>query len=312
MLSFGIISSSAASSAGLTSWSQFAPTGRDYRSIAFAPSGTAAGFTGDSGGSVIAYYASNVETALSSAVSLTPASTAISYVNDAFYGLAAGNRRFIRRSTTGTSWTTVLNIAQTGDVINAIAYGNGLYVAPVANDNDVYTSTDGVTWTEKSSVIASSNWTEATWNGSVYGVYVSASTSYYTSTNGTTWTSRTLPATRVSGVAWDENNTLMYLALGGVCYTSTTGTSWSIAGTAGITGRLRYGAGLWVVFNESGGLFTSRYSGDNGATWGTTTFATGGTAGVAYDMAFNPANNSFYIINDAGSTTDIYKATVTS
>lgn len=319
MLSFGIISSSVASGGGITDWAKYSPTGADYQTLAFG-NGTAVGFKASGGGGTSSYYASNVEIALTD-VGATTANADVFFENGAFYQVGALNFRRIIRSTTGTSWTSVLNTSATGDNIYGLAYGGGVFVAPVYADNDVYTSTTGTAWTEQAGVLAGGNWTDATWNGSVFGVYQSsktqlggATTSYYTSTNGTTWTSRTLPATPSSNVV-AGSGVVMYFS-GSVAYTSSSGTAFAAAGTPsglGSTPRnLAYGSGIWAILGESGGLLAARYSNDNGVTWGTAPFLSGGTAGGSYDLAYNSANNSFYIINDAGSTSDIYKASVTS
>lgn len=317
MLSFGIISSSTASGGGVTDWAKYSPTGTDYQTIIFG-GGTAVGFKA-SGGGTSSYYASNVETALTD-VGATTANADLFYENGAFYQVGAVNFRRIIRSTTGTSWSTVLNVSATGDNIYGLAFGGGVFVAPVYTDNDVYTSTSGTAWTEQVGVLAAGNWTDATWNLSVFGVYQSArtglggaTTAYYTSTNGTTWTARTLPSTPASNVI-AGSAVVMYLNPGGVAYTSSSGTAFALAGTAGVSGTkyLAYGSGVWVALGASGGLFQARYSNDNGVTWGTAPFLTGGTASSNYDLAYNSANNSFYIINDAGSTSDIYKASVVS
>ena len=70
---------------------------------------------------------------------------------------------------------------------NAIAYGNGKYVA-VGSSGYVTTSTDGINWTTPKQIAGSSY----TWNGIIYanGKFVACGQYSYiaVSTNGTNWT----------------------------------------------------------------------------------------------------------------------------
>lgn len=329
LLSFGLLASSAATGAGVTNWEFFSPTGPRTSLLAFG-GGTAVAHRDVSSQAVTAY-----STALTT--SLTAGGTAgayrdITYANGIWHIAGTPNTHRIVFSTNGSTWGTALNLtSQTGDTNYTVGYGNGLWLSPVSGDNDVYTSASGTAFTLQSNVLASGQWTDVTWNGSVYGVYNSDSnygqsagggTAYYTSTNGTTWTARTLPATPQSQVT-AGSGVVMYVASGGVVYTSASGTAFSIAGTApaalrltGYRTLLEYGSGVWVYAGRQTGVGTvvlSYYSTNNGSTWGTATFSTPLTQNN-YDLAFNSADNSFYMIadNSGTSSTDVYKASVTS
>ena len=89
---------------------------------------------------------------------------------------------------------------------NAIAYGNGKYVA-VGSSGYVTTSTDGINWTTPKQIAGSSY----TWNGIIYanGKFVACGQYSYiaVSTDGTNWTTYKVNAERKSKV--DDNTAKM-------------------------------------------------------------------------------------------------------
>jgi len=82
---------------------------------------------------------------------------------------------------------------------NAVAYGNGYYVAVAgSNTTSGAYSTDGVNWTA-STMPSSATWTFVAYgNGYFVAVCINSSAGAY-STNGTTWTANTFP----SSLNWD-------------------------------------------------------------------------------------------------------------
>lgn len=323
MLNFGLIASSAASGAGVTNWELFSPTGARMSYLAFG-GGTAAGFR-STGGNALITYSTAITSSITAGGTITPEQD-INFANGYWHTSGDLDTHRIAFSTNGSTWATALNVTgQTGDTIRTVGYGNGLWLAPVSEDNDVYTSSNGTAFTLQSNVLASGQWTDVTWNGSVYGVYNSSNnimgggTAYYTSTNGTTWTARTLPAIPTSQVV-AGSGVVMYAA-GSVIYTSASGTAFAVAGTAPISlyntnnsrSLIEFGAGVWVYAgrNLGGGTVLSYYSTNNGGTWATATFSTPLTQ-TNYDLAFNSVDNSFYMVADNGTTTNVYKASVTA
>lgn len=320
MLNFGIVASGAATTAGLGNWDLYTPTtgGVLYEDIVFG-NGTAV-FGSDNVGET--GYSTTPTT------SITAGGTAgtegqMFFEGGKFYRVdrLTGAHR-LAYSDNGISWASAINVSsQTGDAIYSIAHGSGVWVAPVFGDNDVYTSTNGTAFTLQSGVLASANWNNSTWNGTVFGVYVgtkpgaTGSTSYYTSTNGTTWTARTLPAAPLGEVKFGGDR-VMYVAAAGVIYTSTSGTAFSVAGTVTTanlntdpTRLLAYGSGVWVYGGNAltGGQIHTYYSTTNGATWATATFPT--ETDVDRNIAFDGVN-AFYVAVDKGSSTNLYKAVV--
>jgi uncharacterized protein YebE (UPF0316 family) len=176
--------------------------------------------------------------------------------------------------TGAVTWTTqTSNFGITR--INAVAYGNSLWVA-VGNTGQLRTSTDGTTWTTQTSNFASNFtgnirsvafgnnlWVAGGYNGQIR-----------TSTDGTTWTTRTsnFPSDfngNIFSVAYG-NNLWVAGAYGGNLRTSTDGTTWTTQtsnfGNNAIY-SVAYGNSLWVAAGYAGQLRTST----DGTTWTTRT-----------------------------------------
>lgn len=153
------------------------------------------------------------------------------------------------------------NPLPTGNQLNGIAYGNGLFVA-VGGLGTVVTSPDGVTWTVRSS--GSTNNLNGVGFGNGIFVAVGAHGTVLTSPDGVTWT------TRISGSANDLNGVAygngFFVVVGGNGYnigstllTSSTGISWT-SRTTGITASLYgvgFGNGTFVVVGYGGVILTS-------------------------------------------------------
>ena len=101
--------------------------------------------------------------------------------------------------TTGTSPYT----APSGSLyLNGVAYGNSTFVA-VGQSGTILTSTDGATWTSRTS--GTSNYLYDVAFGNSTFVAVGASGTILTSTNGTSWTTRTSGTTNaLYGVSFGE------------------------------------------------------------------------------------------------------------
>ena len=150
---------------------------------------------------------------------------------------------------------------------NAIAYGNGKYVAVGANGY-VTTSTDGVNWTTyKVDSSATYNWADIAYGNSKF-VVVGSSGRISTSANGTSWTTP----------KWfDSSHGLLSIAYGngrfvtmgnGSTYigVSTDGTTWSkyaVPSSMLIGYGMAFGNGKFVCSSSNGHIFTS----NDGQTW---------------------------------------------
>lgn len=158
-------------------------------------------------------------------------------------------------SSNGVTWTAItLPVAKTW---NALAYGNGRYIAIGAFGTDamIY-STDGINWTQGTSP-TSTIYTLSYGNGNFLAI--SNTGTPYTSTNGVVWTQRTFHTTISIGstynnarfangkfIVLDNNNST-------TASVSTDGITWS-AGTmpvAGYWSSLTYGNGKYVAIAQS-------------------------------------------------------------
>jgi hypothetical protein len=79
------------------------------------------------------------------------------------------------------------------------------FVAVSSNSSTAASSTDGITWTERT-LPSSGNWFSVTYGNNTFVAVVYYSTSAASSTDGITWTARTLPSSaRWSSVTFGNN-----------------------------------------------------------------------------------------------------------
>lgn len=141
------------------------------------------------------------------------------------------------------------------DYYTGVTYGNGTYVA-VDTSGDLYSSTDGSTWTEVAepgttlNAVAFGNGTFVAFGS--HGVVE-------TSSNGKQWVARQ-PATanELFGIIFDGTQ---FVAVGdnGAILTSANGITWA-SGGSGVTSKLygiTYGGGRYVAVGDSGTIATS-------------------------------------------------------
>ena len=178
----------------------------------------------------------------------------------------------------------------------------------VGTSGTILTSTNGTTWTSKTSDIFSDNGTSNTdtHNGVTYGnstfVTVGFST-ISTSLDGTTWTSRT------SGISYNLNGVIYgnstFVAIGdsGTILTSSNGTTWT-SRTSGISYNLNditYGNSTFVATGSSGTILTS----SDGSTWTSRIFThdngttTNYTTNSLNDITY--ANSTFVATGSSGT-----------
>lgn len=143
------------------------------------------------------------------AITWTLRSTSLGSTSD-FYGITYGNGEFIivgnsgstadtsiLTSADGITWT-VRSPSVTSRQLNAVTYGNNLYVA-VGEVNVIMTSTNAITWTTRSPAtgMASQNYASVTYAEGVYllsgasGVSTHGLVAY--STDAITWSLRSVP-----------------------------------------------------------------------------------------------------------------------
>jgi hypothetical protein len=161
----------------------------------------------------------------------------------------------------GTNW--ISQTAASADSWQAIAYGNGLYVAVSANGKCM-TSPNGVKWTLRTITGATQLASIAYGNGIfvAIGGYGTANI-VFTSSDGVTWTAQTAASSRQWVSVIYSNG---YFIAGGnagapnyqTIMTSTNGTSWttqSVGNNGGYNARsIAYGNGTFVAISDAAGL----------------------------------------------------------
>jgi len=114
--------------------------------------------------------------------------TGLDAVHSANYVYDATNKSFYN-SLDGETWTLRTT---NGNAWNAIAYGNGIFVAVASSGsgNRVMTSTDGINWTARTSA-ENNSWVSVCYgNGLFVAVANAGNNRVMTSTDGITWTAR--------------------------------------------------------------------------------------------------------------------------
>jgi len=182
----------------------------------------------------------------------------------------------------GSTWT-VGNSLPTTDLVSVI-YGNGVYVAVggTSGTASAALSSDGITWTNKSSSITALS-ASATYSAVAFGAGATSTTSgtfiaiatglttTSISTNaGATWTAGGLlpTSTTWTSIAYG-NNKFVAIASGGtaVAYSNNYGTTW-IQSPAGLPSsqtwvKIRYGQGLFVAIAQSSSVCATSPDGIN-------------------------------------------------
>jgi len=124
-------------------------------------------------------------------------------------------------------WTAVTDSTFGTNIISAIAYGNGTFVAGSYNGKMAY-STDGVTWTAVSNTTFGTSDIRAIAYGNGKFVAGGSGGKMATSTDGETWTAvsdSTFDATRqINAIAFGNGK---FVAGGGKTATSTDGVTWT-------------------------------------------------------------------------------------
>lgn len=214
-------------------------------------------------------------------------------------------------TTPATTWAFSTTTAPGGNW-QRVVYGNGLWIATMnvaTGSNDIATSQDGVTWTFRSTGIAT-GWKGAGFGNGTFVLMGGTSTTIgiATSTNGTTWTSRSSGAP--GGTGWID------VAYGGGIFVAIAGTTSTTAGIAtspdGITWTFRttaapggsgwnavaFGNSLWVAVALTTSTSAAIATSSTGTTW---TFTT--TPATAANWAYVAFGNSVWVATLATTST---------
>lgn len=171
-----------------------------------------------------------------------------------------------------SEWTDVYSTSLNASP-NFAAYGAGIFVVPLQSGGSYYvTSTDGLTWTSRTSIGGFNG--NLVWAKNLFATIGSGST-VNTSTDGITWT--TTSNTSANSITYGKG---LFVTVGnsGVIRTSTDTVTWTTrtSGTTSNMNLITYGNGAFLAVGTSGGNGFGRFSTD-GITWSNANFGTMGT-----------------------------------
>ena len=197
-----------------------------------------------------------------------------------------------------------------GTDLNSVAYGNNTFVA-VGDSSTILASTDGITWTTRTS--GTTNALHGVTNGNNTFVVVGECGTVLTSQDGMTWIRRTSNTTSsLNGVTYG-NDIFVAVGDGGTVLTSPNGITW-ISPTSNTTSSLcevAYGNNTFVSVGWNGTILTS----PNGITWtsqtpGTVNSLNGVTYGNNTFVALGGYNNGVYTSPDGKTWTNRTTGTI--
>ena len=201
------------------------------------------------------------------------------------YVAATSGAGSIYKSTSGTAGWTAVSAAMSSPAstqTRSALYGGGTWVV-VGDNGALSTSTDLVTFTQRTSNITGQRFNQIAYSGSLW-VVVGGGSSVITSSDATTWTQQTSGFSgEIRGVAYGNG---LFVAVGdtGGMITSTDAITWTARTSQFSTTRIWnvvYAGSRWFAVGESGKMSTST----DGTTWTLETSgfgATGNIQAIAY------------------------------
>jgi surface protein len=237
--------------------------------------------------------------------SSNPSVATVNAATGAVNTLTAGSTNIVYTITGGcgtSSGWTIRNTAADFDW-QSVAFGNGLYVAVARNTQNLMTSPDGITWTQRAHNCGALNWNDIIYANGIFVAVASgsATNNVMTSTDGITWTPRTTNSDNYNSVTYG-NGLFVATATSGFgnrVMTSPDGITWTArnAATTNPWRGVTFGNGLFVAVATSGtgnrvmtspdGInWTSRSSAANNS-WYSVTYGNGLFVAVAIDGTGN-------------------------
>lgn len=203
--------------------------------------------------------------------------------------------------------------------ISANLFANGIYMATGSCAAGAYvaTSTDAITWTQRTSALPfSATFTRLACNGSVWvavNTGVGNGTVFYSSDNGVTWNASVVVA--AADTIWQvvaNNSTFLVFTSANRIYSSTNGSTWTeSSGYNTITGsafpniqNIGWTGTHWIVDNQYGSVASTDLT-----TWyGYVTPNVGRNSTTYYATAYSSAYNRYYTSQNFGGRPNIFSS----
>ena len=218
----------------------------------------------------------------------------VTYADSKFF--AVGHSATVLKSTDGIPWTSSNTEIYSDDNLDELAYGNNLFVVVGNVQQGIYSSSDGTSWTLRSTCASSC---KALTYGN--GIFVVGSSQYLkTSSNGSTWNSYHFSSdlnAYLYGLTFGSNTFVGVGYSGFVLTSSDNGTSWDNR-TSGTTKRftgVTFGNDTFVAVGLDGTIFTSS---NNGTSWNDRT-SISVTINDLQEVTFG--NNTFVAVGSSGT-----------
>jgi hypothetical protein len=171
------------------------------------------------------------------------------------YHFIGGDGGHFRYSTTGTNWSSPIDIGFVGRSIRSMTYGNETYVV-AGTEGQLVTSTNLTTWTTRNSNAVGNNLQAAAYGNNLF--LVAGGNQLRSSTDGVTWELRN-PGTGNAIYALQFANGIFVMAGDFFVATSPSGVTWTIrnnptwwTGTypSGYVNKIRFGNGRWIMSGQ--------------------------------------------------------------
>jgi len=217
--------------------------------------------------------------------------TSVAYAGGTFANfIAVSNTGTIISSTNGVTWTTLAN---TGYILNSVAYYNNIIVA-VGNDGNIIKSTNGSSWTLQNSPtsynLRSINFDNDRW------IATGEFSTVLTSTDAITWYYGFTDTFRASA---NNGSLTIMVGDGGVIYYTTSDSTTPVAVTSPTLLNLYdviYSAhdGQFVAVGQTGTILTST----SGTSWNV---QTSGTSNNLNRIIYDSVNDRYITVGDVGT-----------
>ena len=248
-------------------------TSNDGRSWTFTTVNTDTNFKGITygnnifvtvGNSGIIYTSSDGKTWTLRRTGISDDFSGVKYVNNTF--IAVGGAK-VWMSTNGISWDLKSSGFTSGDGVTDATFGNNLYAVVINRASlppPIYTSSDGNSWTARTSGIPSQVFYGITYGNNIF-VAVGSNGTILTSSDGISWTSRTSGTSSPLNGVTIGNDLFVTIGATGTILSSSDGTSWNQR-TSGVTNQLKgltFGNNIFLAVGVSGTILTS----SDGISW---------------------------------------------